>query len=298
MSRRPLLALVWALAASPHPAYAAGDDDVRERSRAAFRRGVAQAQEGRYTEARDSFLEAYRLFSHPSILLNLGIARAHTGEWLEAEQDLVHFLADDGGAPPDELASARAELSQVRAHLGTFRLRVAPAGAHAKLDLRSVALIPGVFVEVRTTRGRHALTADAKGYVSGTRPVVVESERGADVDLALAPLEMTHAVRGDGRRTWGWVALSGGVVALGVGAFCGLEAESLARGYNTPGSGSYQDPSTKARGLAFRTSADVAFAAAVAFAGAGAYVLLTAPGPAAQARLVVAPGFGGIEGAF
>src|ERR1700722_2273172 len=147
MSGRLLLAAATlaTLVASAAPGHA--QDDPKEQSRAAFRRGVSQASAGDYAGARDSFQEAYRLFAHPSILLNLGIARAHTGQWLEAEQDLVRFLADDGGAKPDELASARAELAQTRGHLGTFRLRVAPTGSRATLDAHAVAVIPGSFVD-------------------------------------------------------------------------------------------------------------------------------------------------------
>src|SRR5579883_3465343 len=89
-----LAATLVSRAAEAQPAVAPparGDADARERSRAAFRRGVAQAHDGDYPAARDSFLEAYKLFPHPSILLNLGISRARTGEWVDAEQDLVHF---------------------------------------------------------------------------------------------------------------------------------------------------------------------------------------------------------------
>src|ERR1700691_2784459 len=149
MLRRLLLAAAAAVALVCIPSLAHAQND-RDRSRASFRRGVAQAEAGDYTSARNSFLEAYKLYAHPSILLNLGIARAHTGEWIDAEQDLVHFLADDGGAGSAELASARAELAQTRRHLGTFRLRVAPNGARAILDARPIAVIPGSFVEIRT----------------------------------------------------------------------------------------------------------------------------------------------------
>src|ERR1700682_1074191 len=75
--------------------------DDREASRAAYRRGVQEVESQNYAAARDSFLEAYRLFAHPSILLNLGIARMHTAEFVVAEQDLVRFLSDDGGASQD-----------------------------------------------------------------------------------------------------------------------------------------------------------------------------------------------------
>src|SRR5580704_12156902 len=98
---RLVLALGAALVvATALPAYA---DDARDASRAAYRRGVEQAEKGDYVSARDSFLEAYRLFAHPSILLNVGIARMMTQEYVAAEQDLARFLSDDGGAPPADI---------------------------------------------------------------------------------------------------------------------------------------------------------------------------------------------------
>jgi hypothetical protein len=300
MLRRLVLAaaVAAALLASSPPGRA--DDDPRDRSRAAFRRGVAQAHDGNYTAARDSFLEAYKLFPHPSILLNVGIARAHTGEWLEAEQDLVHFLADDGGAQPDELLSARQELAQTRSHLGTFRLRVSPDGARARIDAHPIALIPGGFVDVRTTRGTHELDCEADGYTPTRRAIVVAAERAPNVDLTLAAEGApAPASTGEGRRTAGWFLVGGGVVAAGIGIFSGLTAISLAHDYNTSDNSSYQDPSTKARGIVFRTSADIAFLGALALGGAGLYFLLT-PGDAGagQASLVVGPGFGGLAGRF
>ncbi|HEY8040595.1 MAG TPA: hypothetical protein VIF15_12405 [Polyangiaceae bacterium] len=299
MLRRLVLAAAVALALVASAQAGHADDDGRERSRAAFRRGVAQAHDGNYTAARDSFLEAYQLFPHPSILLNLGIARAHTGQYLEAEQDLVHFLADDGGAQADELASARAELAQVRGHLGTFRLHVAPDGARATLDAHPLALISGGSVDVRATRGAHDLHVEADGYAAVDRSIVVSGERASPVDVSLAPAGSATAAPGDGRRTAAWFLLGAGAVAAGVGVYAGVEAKSLADDYNTPHSGSFQDASTKARGLVFRTSADIAFIGALALGGAGAYFLLTSPASTPiQARLVLGPSWGGITGSF
>lgn len=320
MLRRLLLAggLAWSVfvstsaAAQASSPSRAAQEDARERSRAAFRRGVAQAEAGDYVAARDSFEQAYRLFQHPSILLNLGIARAHTGQWVEAEQDLLHFLADDGGAQPDELASARAELAQTRQHLGTFRLHVAPDGARATLDARAIALIPGGSVDVRATRGAHDLHVEADGYAPVDRRVVVAGERAPDVDVELAPVEAadgeappprlghpSEPAPSETRRTVGWFFAGAGAVAAGVGVYSGLEAISLANAYNTVGSGSYQDQGTKQRGLVFRTAADVAFVGAVALGGLGAYVLLTSPKPSKpRAALVVGPGWTGVAGRF
>ena len=121
-----------------------------------------------------------------------------------------------------------------------------------------------------------------------------------NVDLTLTAQGVAARVApGEGRRTAGWFLVGGGVMATGIGIFSGLTAESLAHGYNTYGNSSYQDPATKARGIVFRTSADVAFLGALALGGVGVYFLLTpADSAAAQARVVLAPGFGGIAGAF
>ncbi len=308
MTRRLLLAAATlaTLVASATPGHAQADP--RERSRAAFRRGVTEAGSGDYPAARDSFLEAYRLFAHPSILLNLGIARAHTGEWLQAEQDLVHFLADDGGAQPDELASARAELAQTRSHLGTFRLRVAPSGSRATLDAHAVAVIPGTFVDVRTTRGPHDLHVAAEGCTPVDRVVQVDADRGPDVDVRLVtgrgeppPTSTSNTTSMDGRSVAGWFLVGGGVIALGIGAYAGVQAQTLANQYNTAGNIHFQDQSTKSSGLVFRTSADVAFVGALVLGGLGTYFLLTPSAPpatsAAQAGVVLGP-WSGIAGAF
>jgi hypothetical protein len=300
MLRRSLLAAatVAALVALAGPGHA--DGDPRELSRAAFRRGVTQAGTGDYKAARESFLEAYRLFAHPSILLNLAIARAHVGEWVEAEQDLVHFLADDGGAQSDELASARAELAQTRKHLGTFRLRVAPSGARASLDARAVAVIPGSFVDVRTTRGTHDLHVAAEGLPPVERVVDVEADRAPDVDIALTPAGEVPppSSPGDNTRIAGWFMVGGGVVLAGVGLYAGVQAQSLANQYNESGSGHFQDQGTKASGIVFRTAADICFVGALALGGIGTYFLVTAPtGSGAQAGLVVGP-WSGITGSF
>jgi hypothetical protein len=300
MRTRLLLAAAVAVAlVSSAPAGA--QEDAREQSRAAFRRGVGQAESGDYASARDSFIEAYRLFPHPSILLNLGIARAHTGQWLEAEQDLVHFLADDGGARPEELASARAELAQSRQHLGSFRIRVTPTGARATLDAHPIALLPGSFVDVRTTRGSHALRVEAEGYASYRKSVDVAGDKGPDVDVSLRSAGEPPAPAmkpGEGQRTAGWFLVAGAGVAVIVGVVSGFEAMSLANEYNNPQDPNFQKPGTKASGITFRTSADVAFVGALALGGVGAYLLLTAPdSQTSQARLVVGP-WSGIAGSF
>jgi hypothetical protein len=294
--------------------------DAREDSRAAFRRGVDQAQAGDYKGARESFALAYKLYPHPSILLNLGIARAKTGEYIDAEQDLIRFLSDDGGAPPNELVSARTVLAEVRAHLGSFRLRVSPSGASARLDSRPLALIPGKLVEVRATVGTHALHVDADGFTPTDRTIPIDSASTRDVEVALdsspngaarggAPV--ADARSGSAATTAGFILVGSAVVLAGVGTYAGLHARSLASDYNTPGSGAFQDAPTRSSGITFRTLADVTFASALIAGGIGVYFLVSAPRASSvattsphadtsrvRAHVVVGPVFSGVAGTF
>ena len=301
---RPVLALgaslLLALLSLP-----AAADDPREASRSAYRRGVEQAEAGNYVAARESFLEAYRLFAHPSILLNLGIARMMTHDYLPAEQDLTRFLSDDGGAPPSDVQSAHAALEEVRKHLGTLVLRVLPASARARLDEKAIALVPGEASHVRTTAGAHALHVEADGHDPQERSVDVAAAAETEVSVELhrvASLAAVPASDGNGRAIAGWVLVGTGALAGGFGVFSALYAKSLADRYNTPGSGSFQDPGTRSTGVTFRTAADVALAVTVVSGSAGLYFLLTrdsgAKAQGATVQVTAGPTFAGLTGRF
>jgi tetratricopeptide (TPR) repeat protein len=80
-------ALLLAIAAAFVTVTASGGahaDPARDSSRVEFSRGVAFVKQGNYRAAREAFADAYRLYPHPSILLNLGIAQWKTGQFVEA----------------------------------------------------------------------------------------------------------------------------------------------------------------------------------------------------------------------
>jgi hypothetical protein len=298
-------AITAACAFAPGVAYA---ESPRDESRTAFLRGVNEAHQSHFTAARDAFIEAYRLFPHPSILMNLGIARMRTGEYLASERDLTRFLKDDGGALPEDLANANAALVVVRGHIGTLRVRVSPRTAHATLDGAPLALTASTFVDVRAVVGPGELKVTADGYTPVMREVMVSREQIEPVDVILTP-SAPSATAGDGPEHasgglrserhallgWGLIG-TGGILAV-VGTVAGIEAISLAHDYNTPGSGQYQASSTRSSGVAWRTSADVLFVTAFVAGGAGAYVLLR-PIPKADTRVAVSPSFVGVVGRF
>jgi hypothetical protein len=295
-----------------HPGVAAAEGDPtadasRERSRAAFMRGVSDAHLGHYTAARDEFVEAYKLFAHPSILLNLGIARWHTGEYIQAEKDLARFLSDDGGASDEDIANARAGLSAVRQHLGTLHVRVAPEGARVTLDGQPVALTPGAFADVRAVVGPTELRAEAEGYEPLHRSLLVAHDPPETLDLALTP------ARGAGgpvaallpddrtRKTVLYAAFGVAAVSAVAWAACGVRALMLAGEYDSPSSSEYQSPGVRSSGVAFRTAADVFFGTALAAGGVGVY-LLVFPGQPRGSRaplgLALGPGSLRLEGRF
>jgi hypothetical protein len=282
--------------------------DPREESRAAFLRGVAEAHDNHFTAARDAFLEAYRLFPHPSILLNLGVARMHTGEYVAAEADLTQFLAEDGGAPPEDLADARATLVAVRRHIGTLRLQLHPDTAHATLDHVPLKVTPGELTDVRAAAGPGELHVEADGYIDSDRSVVVSRDEPLLLDITLKP-RAGGALAGAGpgaaespssqRHTLlGWSLIGGAGVAVVVGTVAGIEAIVLAHDYNTAGSSGFQSPSTKSEGVAWRTSSDVFFATAIGLAAAGTYFLVVPLPKTADTKAVVSPAFAGVVGCF
>jgi len=276
-----LLAVALVLAVS-----SARADDARDRSRVQFRRGVELVQKGDYAAAKEAFDAAYELFPHPSILLNIGVARLKTQDPVGAEVALAKFLADDGGAPPEEVASARASLAAARERIGTLRLQLTPTnGMRATIDGAAVAVVQGKPTELRVVRGKHAVHLEAEGF----EPAEVEIEVGEQETLE-RKLTAKRGVEQPKAQTPGivWSPLgiglsAGGAAAMGFGAFAGLRALSLADDFNTRGNAGFQDPGVRSEGTTFRTLADVGLGLGLVALAAGVYVLVMGPpGGAAQ----------------
>jgi hypothetical protein len=298
------IVLAVAVAAAPRSGHAQdrpshAEQDARERSRVAFRKGVAQLRAQDWTGARTSFEAAWALYPHPSILLNLAIARLHTDDPIRAEQDLVRFLSEDGGASADELASAREALAEARSRLGSLRVVVSPASARVTVDGTAVETVrradaaSGVVAEMRIKPGRHAVVAEAEGHVPDRRSVDVAAKAEVAVTIALAVVEAppkpppppapsaTRDVVG-----WSLVGLAG--AALITGGVTALRAKSLSDDYADRGSPRFQDPDARSSGIAFRTAADVSLGVALVSGAAAVILLVTDVGkdapPATTAR--------------
>jgi hypothetical protein len=131
------------------------------------------------------------------------------------------------------------------------------------------------------------------------------------VDLTLAPLlhgvpaasKSTPPVAVDkgSRKISGYVALGLGAVTATVATISGFRAIALAHDYNTEGSASFQNPSTRSTGIAFRTTSDVLFATTLVCTAVGTYWLvfpLKRTATPASATVTLGPLALAIQGAF
>jgi hypothetical protein len=270
--------------ADEHAAPSTADPDARERSRAAFRKGVAQLRASDWAAARASFETAWTLYPHPSILLNLGIARLRTDDPVHAEQDLVRFLSagEDAGATADELNGAREALSEARSKIGTLRVVVSPAAARVSVDGKAVETVrradagaSGVVAEVRAKPGRHAVLVEAEGHGVERRDVEVVQKGEVVVNVTLTPSGATKPSEAtpSTRAVVGWSLAGLGGAALITSGITALRAKSLADDYADRSSPRFQDAGARSEGITFRTTADVALGVAI-LSGATAIVLL------------------------
>ena len=280
-----------ALAAPGDPALSAAD---KEKSRAAFRRGVAQARAQDWAAARASFEEAWSLVQHPSILLNLGIARLKTDEPVLAEQDLVRFLSDDAGAAPEEIRSAREALAEARAQIGTLHIVVMPPNAHISVDGKAPAMraVEGgakeATVDMRVRAGAHDVTVEAEGFTTVKQSPDVLAKGTAEVRVSLVPeppkapepvvvkpLPPPPEHETSTRTVVGWTLTGVGGVALVTSGILALRALSLSHDYTDRSSASFQSKDTRSTGITFRTGADIALLTGVIAGATGLVLLLT-----------------------
>lgn len=276
------------------PPAAQPDPKDREKSRAAFKKGVAQLRAQEWAAARASFEAAWSLYPHPSILLNLGIARLKTDDPVLAEQDLLRFLAEDPGAAPDELAGAREALAESRGRIGTIRVTASPKTARVVVDGKPVERVraaeSAVIAEQRVKAGPHAVRVDADGYVPDERTVEAAAKADTEVDVALTSAKDTQppVETSSTRKAIGWTLVGAGGVALVAGGAMALRAMSLSDDYGDASNPStFQNADVRSEGIAFRTGADVAVGVAVVCVAAGLVLLLTNVGASRPADVAL-----------
>ncbi len=134
-----LMVLAIAIVASP-PARA-DDDPATVTARQRFQEGVRQFDAGQYAKARVSFVQAYALKQHPSVLLNLAQSELRMpGHEAIAAQHFAEYLRL--GSEASKRSEAEAGLAEAKEKIGTVKVESDRAGAKVLVDGEAFGVIP------------------------------------------------------------------------------------------------------------------------------------------------------------
>jgi Tfp pilus assembly protein PilF len=174
-SRAIAVALLVALApiTISHPARSQGaaEDPTTAMARARFKEGVEFYDKGEFEQARVSFLQAYALKKHPTLLLNLAWSCLKSGHPLEADRYFKQFLAEGREITDKQRADAHDGLAQSRAKLGRIEV-VAGAGTEVTVDGDRVGNAP-LGDPVAVEAGAHTVKVKGSDGTTETQSITV-----------------------------------------------------------------------------------------------------------------------------
>ncbi|MBX3181175.1 MAG: tetratricopeptide repeat protein [Polyangiaceae bacterium] len=122
-------------------AMAQGDDAMTDMARERFQEGVAFYDAKEYAKARASFLQAYAIKKHPSVLLNLAQSELRSGHEADAAQHFDQFLRENPSAAEVERQEAERGLAAALTRVHALTV-TAPAGAQLFVDNEPVGTAP------------------------------------------------------------------------------------------------------------------------------------------------------------
>ncbi len=204
------------------------------------RQGLEAAREGRWDDARASFVRAYSLDPRPATLFNLAGAHVRTGHLLDGARDYRRFI---GEARDDaQRRAAESSLAEVERRIPRLRIRAPEIRFvdHVELDgreveraslARPIEVDPGEHV-VALVRGEQELTRETVDLPEGGVATVMLQVRETSAPRAALAAD-TQRESGDSvlESPWFWV-VTGLLVAGGVTAAVLLTAEEPPEPYH------------------------------------------------------------------
>jgi hypothetical protein len=295
------------LALAPGIAYA--DEAAAQES---FKVAAQAYAQGDFRNAALSFEKAYLDAPHGSAMYNAGLA------WEAAEEaaraaDAYQLALEAPGLTSRQTTDAKARLALLDKSLGRLEVDGPPSTtvtvAHVTSGKVPVKLhiaagqqdIVVKFSDGQETRQQLGVPAGGIVRVTLVRPAPLPPPIVAPPAPARPPPPPPERLSsGSSRKTLGWVAIGGGVVLGGVGAYFGVSALD-ARDEFDASQRRNQDAHDRADSL--RTWTNVLFVGALALAATGVVVILTAPEvkggalPGHSTR-VIRPGSGSLSLSF
>jgi len=184
-SFRHTLVLLWlmvaAIAIVASPSARAEDDPATVTARQRFQEGVRQFDAGQYAKARVSFVQAYALRQHPSVLLNLAQSELRTpGHEAIAAQHFAEYLRM--GSEANKRSEAEAGLAAAKEKIGTVKVTSDRAGAKVLVDGEQYGVTP---LEDPLYLKPGSYTIEAR-FGEDTRSESVAARAGAEASVELA----------------------------------------------------------------------------------------------------------------
>lgn len=132
---------------------------VDAQARAAFERGIAEVDAGRFANAVAAFEESYRIRPVAVVLNNLAAAYARMGRYQLAIATYQRYLTEGSERlSPERVQTVRERLAELRRDTPTVTLRVTPGAFTLTVDGRASAVTGG---EVALDPGSHVLEVSA-----------------------------------------------------------------------------------------------------------------------------------------
>jgi hypothetical protein len=203
----------------------------------AFDAGVQAFQAGDFKSALALFQKAYGFKKHPAVALNLALAEAKNGMFLEAASRLAD-IENDSQASDELKRSAQSEREQTERSIALITLDIAGPGAvTAEVD---GATMSGSPPSSRLNPGRHVLKVADRGKVLVDRAIDLQPgehlriavERAGEVKVVVPPDKVIKHEASRGLDPTWFYASAGVTIALGaVTVWSGLDADNAYDSY-------------------------------------------------------------------
>ncbi|WP_437319120.1 PEGA domain-containing protein [Sorangium sp. So ce385] len=162
----------------------APSDAMSDKARKLYIEGVAASEQNRWADAYASFVAAWALQKHYTIVGGIGTCELMLQRYRDAAEHLaiyVRELANDTTATPEEREAAAAAYTQARAEVGAVVVSANVPGAKVLVDgspVGTTPLVDPVFLEP----GSHTIAVQHDGY--SPKSSAVDVARGSEIQRA------------------------------------------------------------------------------------------------------------------
>jgi hypothetical protein len=250
--------------------------------------GVAAANQGIFTDALESFEQAYELYPSPKILINIGTSLRHLGRNAEAAR-IYELYLQDPDADPKRAKEVRRLITTIDELVGLVELDIDAPDDEFEVRLDGKLVEQEKLGEpLRVDPGEHTVVVTIGEHPTDARNVTVEA--GSHIELHFEPQAMPRAGASEEEKDTaamqgvGYALGGAGLLGVLIGTISGAVAISTDSAAddecNTAGNqpqlcdADAVELAEDARGQA--TLSTVAFVLGGAFLGAGAIVLVLA----------------------